>query len=42
MDIKQYKLFIGTKHCTGKVSFSESHGLKDNAASVTEGVPGFV
>jgi len=42
MDIKQYNLFIGIKHSTAKVSFSESHELKDNTASVTEGVPGFV
>ena len=42
MDIKQYNLFIGIKHSTAKVSFSESHELKDNTASVTERVPGFV
>jgi hypothetical protein len=42
MDIKQYKLFIGIKYSAAKVSFSESHGLQDNTASVTEGVQNFV
>jgi hypothetical protein len=42
VDIKDYKLFIGIKYSTAKVSFSESHGLKNSTASVTEGVPDFV
>jgi hypothetical protein len=42
MDIKQYKVFIGIKYSAAKVSFSKSHGLQDNTASGTEGVPNFV